>query len=358
MQTPHKQNRLLPLDGLRGLAIALVVGFHAYSRWPEIYPYGAAYKEILPFKLGGLGVQLFFLISGFVILMTLEKCSTMRVFLVRRWLRLFPAMLICSALVFVTAPLFPERPFGAPVAKNLVSGLLFIDPFWLDRMFGGTWGEIEGALWSLDVEVIFYLIFGGAFFLAGRTVAIAAIGALGAAAIALKLVFVGMGWPFGASVLNALGFRHFGWFAAGALLYLFRQTGRPAYLGWFVAACLMETVQMDSWGYLAGAPLVAVLFAAAALSDRVGALVANRVLLFLGFVSYPLYLLHENAMVAMTVKLGPLVPSSLHIALPVLPIAAVTGVAWLVARYGEGSVRSLLKACGNVRMPLWSAPTT
>ena len=61
------------LDGLRGLAILLVIFFHAFVRWPNIVPYGSSYSDFIFFKYGYLGVELFFLISGFVILMSLEK---------------------------------------------------------------------------------------------------------------------------------------------------------------------------------------------------------------------------------------------------------------------------------------------
>ncbi|NRB64450.1 MAG: acyltransferase family protein, partial [Saprospiraceae bacterium] len=58
------QSRLNFLDGLRGVAILLVIAFHAYSRWPHFVPYGDAYQNFPLFKLGWGGVELFFLISG------------------------------------------------------------------------------------------------------------------------------------------------------------------------------------------------------------------------------------------------------------------------------------------------------
>ena len=94
-----KQRRIDYLDGLRGIAILLVVLFH-YC--------GPVYAEIVkcdsgPFiplvAHGWVGVQLFFLISGFVILMTLEKCRSVSQFLYNRWIRLFPAMLIATGVL-------------------------------------------------------------------------------------------------------------------------------------------------------------------------------------------------------------------------------------------------------------------
>src|SRR3982750_4409760 len=116
------RSRLQFLDGLRGVAISLVVLFHAFARWPDLVGTRDATSSL--FVEGRLGVQLFFLISGYVIFMSLERTSGVLDFLWRRWLRLFPAMLAVSVLVFVTAPLF-NRPAGQPVLRDLLPGLTF-----------------------------------------------------------------------------------------------------------------------------------------------------------------------------------------------------------------------------------------
>ena len=67
--------RLIYLDGLRGLAILMVFFVHAFVRWPDLVPYGNTYSNIPLFQYGMFGVRLFFMISGFVILLTLEKCA-------------------------------------------------------------------------------------------------------------------------------------------------------------------------------------------------------------------------------------------------------------------------------------------
>jgi Predicted acyltransferases len=67
------QPRITHLDGMRGLAILLVIAYHAYARWPELLPYAATTQHIPLLAFGWVGVQLFFMISGFVIFMTLDK---------------------------------------------------------------------------------------------------------------------------------------------------------------------------------------------------------------------------------------------------------------------------------------------
>src|SRR5258707_5399491 len=128
------------LDGLRGIAIGLVVLFHAYARWPEIVPFGNEFASVWLFSYGFLGVELFFLISGFVILMTLTKCANFSEFILRRWLRLFPAMLISSIFLMATASSFYERPGGVPVVRALLPRLTFVSPDWWAWLLGSSQG--------------------------------------------------------------------------------------------------------------------------------------------------------------------------------------------------------------------------
>ena len=161
-------DRVKYLDGHRGLAILLVFLFHAYSRWVERVPYGDEYSKVWLFEYGFLGVQLFFIISGFVILMSLEKCSGARDFLTRRWLRLFPAMFICSILIYITSPLLTDRPSGQPELASLLPGLSFIDFNIWKVIFGYPEKQLEGVFWSLYVEFKFYIFAAIIYFSKGR----------------------------------------------------------------------------------------------------------------------------------------------------------------------------------------------
>ena len=92
--------RIASIDGLRTIAIFAVVAFHYCYRWgpplnsESLYPYGTALAGLPGVRFGGCGVQLFFVISGFVIAMTLDRRKTPREFVVRRYARLAPAMLL------------------------------------------------------------------------------------------------------------------------------------------------------------------------------------------------------------------------------------------------------------------------
>ncbi len=339
--------RIAYLDGHRGLAIVLVILFHAYVRWPQVVPYGDKFADFPLFSLGHFGVQLFFLISGFVIAMTLEKCRSSSEFLFKRWLRLFPAMLICSAIIFATAAIFPERPAGTPSLRDLLPGLTFIHPHWWASVLGTPQGALEGAFWSLYVEMQFYLVIGLVYFRLGIARSIGLVFALFLIHTSLWLAYRHS--PPGENLvllemLDSFGFTHFGWFAAGACLHRYWTSAAKLWLAAAVVAILASAAVAADFHWKPGIAitLIALFFAASLQSKLLQNALRNRVLVFFGFVSYPLYLLHENMMVALIVKLGKLsmIPA---IFLPLIPIAVVTAIAWVVARYLEGGVRSAIK---------------
>ncbi|MGP4128694.1 hypothetical protein OJE16_02345 [Pantoea tagorei] len=57
--------RITHLDGMRGLAILMVIAYHAYARWPELLPYVTTTQQIPLLAFGWVGVQLFFYDLGF-----------------------------------------------------------------------------------------------------------------------------------------------------------------------------------------------------------------------------------------------------------------------------------------------------
>lgn len=354
----NTKKRIEYLDGHRGLALLLVVFFHAYVRWPKLVPYGNDYASFPFFRYGWLGVELFFLISGFVILMTLEKCSNAKDFLYRRWLRLFPAMLICSTLVFLTSALFFERPAGIPGWENLLPGLTFIEPHWWAAVLGRPVTALEGSFWSLFVEFKFYVFAAIVYYWRGRNALVYSLILAFAIATALKISeeILGLHNP---ALLNAisfnLSFRYFGWFASGAAFYIFAQNNSSR---WFATACVMAiasaTIEGDfDWHRALAGSMISMFFAASITVDAIKKVLSNRFIQFFGVVSYPLYLIHENMMVSIIIKLGRDAEQIPMLLLPLPAIVVLSGVAFLISKYGEPLVKSmLLRALPNKKNPL------
>lgn len=163
---PNKSGRIEILDGFRFIAIMSVVLYHFYCRWTppifsgNIYPYASDYNY---FNLGYLGVQFFFIISGFVIAATLQTTPTFGAFLRKRWLRLFPALVICSLLTFIIVHVFDSENLFARSknALNLLYSITLINPELINlllkpfQIHGST---ICGSYWSLWPEVQFYFL--------------------------------------------------------------------------------------------------------------------------------------------------------------------------------------------------------
>lgn len=342
------RHRLTFLDGLRGVAIFAVILFHSYARWPGLVPFGDRFTQVPIFSYGWLGVQLFFLISGFVIFMTLEKSQNFRDFISRRWLRLFPAMLICSIVIFASAALFPERPAGGLVIRDMLPGLTFIEPSWWEFLLGSPQGVIEGAFWSLFVEVKFYFIAGLLyFFIGGKKMIIALVGLFLIAAIVSKFqhVFPAVDLHLPDLLMQISSASQFGWFAAGALYYRYFHERKMSLLNAAILVALVSAIVTGGlkWQQTLAAITVVIIFTSAISISLIQSALSRPSLIFLGFISYPLYLMHENMMISMIIKMGHATPWMPSILLPVVPIIIVIGVGSLVAKYVEPWVRKKLR---------------
>ncbi len=345
------KDRIAFLDGHRGLAILLVFGFHAFSRWPTRIPNGDCCAHVPVFHFGWLGVELFFLLSGFVILMTLDRCERASVFFLRRWLRLFPAMLACSLIIFCTASFFHERPAGAPGVDSLVPGLLFMDLTWVQRFLRHPIAPLEGSFWSLYVEVKFYVFAALVYFRFGRTALLKSLVGVAVFTLCARMLHEVSDNSL-VSHLDVLtqdfGLDYWFWFAGGAAYYMYRETAHDGWV-WLALACIPGGALV-----LAGAPHhflwddfcfalgIGAVFAVSMHSERVQALLNNRILQFMGFISYPLYLLHENMLIASLIKVAPRLPRELFPILPFALLVPLAALAYLVARHVEPVLKARL----------------
>jgi len=153
------KNRISILDGLRFVSILLVMLFHYYSRfYGEKYTYSIDTSSV--FHFGYLGVQLFFIISGFVITMTLMNCDRLITFFKKRFIRLVPGMLVCATLTFLIVLIFDTENLFPDSGRlgNLLLSYTFLKPGSINEIFGSDFRYIDGAYWSLWVEITFYIV--------------------------------------------------------------------------------------------------------------------------------------------------------------------------------------------------------
>lgn len=343
--------RIQYLDGHRGIAILLVVFYHLFSRWGEVLPYGDSFSNIV-FNQGFLGVQLFFLISGFVILMTLERTKSLTDFMYKRWLRLFPAMLICTMLILITSEIFSSRPAGAVNVLDIFPGLLFIEPNWLEKLIGIPFASLEGAFWSLYVEFKFYLIAAFLYFVIKDkklTFLLFGLFLLSVTSQVLyqyynnKFIYV----IYALSIHLSLSF--FGWFASGAAFYLFYKNQHKKWLacGFIMAIISSVILYRDNYQTMISALAISLFFTLSFITPVIQKALQNRLLIFIGFVSYPLYLLHENMMVSISIDISEKFYDSALIIPPLIAISIVVLISYLISKYLEVPTKNYCKAmCG------------
>lgn len=277
--------RLVQLDALRGVAAMSVVLFHFTTRFGELYH--PAQPPWVSFPHGHYGVDLFFMISGFVICMTLHRTRVGMDFVVSRFSRLYPAYWAAIALTVGVTHLLglPGRESGAGTA--LLNGLMF------HGLFGVP--DVDGAYWTLLIELQFYAWMFLLFRL-GRLdqVHLWMLGLLVARGLSdLADQHWGVSLPW--KVYMVLILKYLPWFALGVAVYSEVEAGRtgrrlPGVRASAVAAVLVLVLTETPLHGLLAAALLALLHAAA--RQRL-AWLEWRPLVWLGGISYTLYLLHE-----------------------------------------------------------------
>ncbi len=147
--------RLSWLDALRGLAALAVVYWHLGRHAVLAPPPGTrAWLDI-----GKWGVVVFFLISGYIIPMSLERKGSLRAFWISRGFRLYPAWAVASLLMLgamaVGLVATPPKLAGEPVTGVLAHATM------LQGLLGVS--NIVPVYWTLSYEMVFYLLVAGLF---------------------------------------------------------------------------------------------------------------------------------------------------------------------------------------------------
>lgn len=137
------KKRYQELDALRGLAALLVVFFH-YTMEKE--------EASLGFDLGTTGVDLFFIISGFVILLSLEHIKSAREFIANRISRLYPTYWASVSFTFSCMLLYAWyiHDFSGISMVQYVANMTMFQYYFKIR-------NIDGPYWTMIIEMVFYM---------------------------------------------------------------------------------------------------------------------------------------------------------------------------------------------------------
>ncbi len=143
-----QSRRLFELDVFRGLAALGVVIFHYTSQYNSLYNHSSELNFY--FSYGRHGVEFFFIISGFVILMSMERIKSSLDFIVGRFARLYPNYWVGIILtsIVITLSQLPEEQISL---TNILINF---------TMFQGFFNvpNVDGVYWTLYIELCFYIL--------------------------------------------------------------------------------------------------------------------------------------------------------------------------------------------------------
>lgn len=297
----HSESMYRSLQAGRAAAALLVCVFHVLGcvASPKYFnlPWAAA-----PFSWGVLAVEYFFALSGFI-LFTVHQVDLFRPerfvsYAVKRIVRIYPTYLIIALAVLIPTLLIPSlRNTVAQEPLTIVSRLALFPQRFQDPPAVGTSAHILTVAWSLEYEVLFYVLFG--LMLLGRAWAVVIVGALacgyGAHVLGIPLPRFGRVLAggetltflagMGAAAVHRTGFRvsRPGWVSLVAVVVLFVLHGDST-----------RTLIASDLGRAIPTSLCAALLILSLIAGEERGMAAGRHpwIQLLGNASYALYLIH------------------------------------------------------------------
>ncbi|PUA26701.1 MAG: hypothetical protein B0W54_23475 [Cellvibrio sp. 79] len=338
-----EKNRFYEIDLLRFVSAVLVVLFHytfigsALNLAPE--PRTDALGEYGRYMY--VGINFFFIISGFVILLSAEDGKP-RQFIVSRFIRLYPAYWFCIFLTASAAILFNQPTFQVNWSRLLINLTMFQSGFDVQ--------PVDGVYWTLWIELKFYALVLVMIWLRLLRFLPWLCG------VVLIASIIGLSMPLAANTEHFLaGFPHWpGYFSCGCALYLVKSRG----FNWGYGALLLLSVifcvrqnlvfteLMANWynvDFKIWVNVISTLLFFALLSIvalRKNGLLRDPRFYYLGVLTYPLYLLHEYVGFMMFNAWHDLIPG------PTLVggvIVFMLIAAWLIHRWVEKPLQVFLK---------------
>lgn len=288
---PTPRTRIETLDALRGIAAISVVLFHYTCSLGNVFP---TLRSDFRFQYGHFGVHLFFVISGFVIFMTINHSRSLADFAFARFARLYPAYWTAILLTTTGVALGGATNLSIPPHEVMLNFTM------LQKLFGAR--DVDGVYWTLTRELVFYTAIASllAFKQLKRTNTIAAFLLLVQAAGSIYLRFHGKD-DFGTRQFSDfLLFPFLHLFIAGIALFQIHQD-RSNRNAWFLVGATLvaelllpradSSVESGTIGHLV--VLASIVSVGLVATGRLQWL-ATRPLLWLGSISYSLYLVHQD----------------------------------------------------------------
>lgn len=318
------KSRLSELDAIRGIAILAVVLSH-YTHLYDRY-YGHDFNFI-SFKIFGLlGVELFFILSGFVIFFSIEGQKSAKTFLIKRFIRLYPTYWICVTITFTLVLYFGLD--GLEVSWN--DALINLTMF--QQLFGAS--LVDRSYWTLIPELFFYLTVAGLLI----TGFIENIRILGPFWMLLAVIHTQLYHIRFVGLFLNLDYAWF--FYSGILIYQLRKDQKNLMLWVQLLFCIIMATLFSEADSATAIGTVGIFSIFVLFHFQKMGFLQIKLFIFLGKISYAWYLLHQNVGYIIINLLKPYISGQLIIIIPTVSTAIM---AYLVTNYFEKYVLTYLK---------------
>lgn len=285
MKSTPIPERYVELDVFRALAIMVVVLYHYTTRYNGLYGH---VEMAFSFRGGHYGVEFFFMISGFAIYMSMENIRSGRDFIVKRFSRLYPAYWASVGITFTVVSLF-SLPGREVSLVDAVINLTMLQDF-LNRSLPDVWigrvASVDGVYWTLSRFISFYMIM----FLIHRL------------KLRNKIVPIAVGWliliclskwtPMMPIIELVLLIKEASYFIIGIMFYLLSREGDNPLYYYVILLSICSAYITNGKMHCIAALLFSFIFFL--FYKKRLKFIGIKPLIWLGGVSYSLYLIHQN----------------------------------------------------------------
>lgn len=283
----------MELDALRGIAALMVFFFHMDL---------ATGRKISLLSLGVTGADLFFIISGFVIVLSIRKVASAKEFIVKRISRLYPAYWVCVTAAFLSrifSVFISRKTWNIPINQYAANMTMF--------QYYIKMPNIDDSYWTLIIELLFYVTILLVYKLK-QMKNITLIGSLALIFIVCnEFVFEKIFVRLNRIHVHIPLINHFPLFFIGILCYTIIQDKQSKlktclYYLLLLFALTVQILLFDKGGKASGFisvnqyAIMLLLFTSSFIlfiNNKLG-FISNRATLFLGRISFPLYLIHQS----------------------------------------------------------------
>lgn len=303
--------KLKSIQALRAIAAILVVIDHVFSRVEGLNPGSTFFSEATYHYLDEIGVQVFFCISGFIMVHTSNGSggiSDALVFLKKRAIRIYPIYIITLLVFVVTVKHFAATyniNFWVDISDTNVFKRLFLLPTFI---YGNGWNNILMQSWTLVYEVYFYMVFAFCMMLVS-TKHIPLLATLFILSVMSVVVFTGGREDSNTStyILNVLGSKNllffiFGMLASFAEKHVARKLmliNNSALFYSLSAILILVSIALTDYVSVYGISIsILALMYISTIVEINGDNPINKLMVYLGEASYSLYLVHIFAYIA------------------------------------------------------------